>query len=367
MNRKRKVIFIGKYKTSGNIYSIQNVSSEIFNIHSSKENSDYICYFDDGKKYSIIQKFFGNQIEYKTTNGNILRVGVLFFIKYLFENRSSIIHIISFEKLGVIAVILKKILNLRVVYTIHGIDEIEENYFLPERITYKIKHHFSKYLLQKYSDTIVVPSNLYKRLVILNLKIPEKKITIIPNGISKCFFRGDNENKIIKNIKLLSVANPKWKTKGYDFLLNIIKNLDINCEYNVICSNFEDINNLNQFKINYYNRMPQEKFSEFLVKMNVVLITSKVESFSMLAIEAMSLGRVCIITDTCGATDYIINKKNGYVVKYSDTELVLSIINELYHNPELLGNISSEARKIYNLLNWETVYNNYYAKLYSKV
>lgn len=364
MNRKRKVIFVGKYKTSRNIYSAEIVSSEIFNMHSSKENSDYICYFDDGKKYSIIKKLFGNQIESKTINGNILRVGIIIFIKYLFKNRNSIIHIISFEKLGVFAVIFKKILNIRIIYTIHGIDKIEDNYFLPERITYKIKHRLSKYLLQKYSDTIIVPSNLYKKLVILNLKIPEKKIRIIPNGISKCFFRGDNENKIINNVKLFSIANPKWKTKGCDFLIDIIKNLDINCEFNAICSKNEMVNDLNQFKINCYNNMSQEKFAELLEKMNIVLVTSKVESFSMLAIEAMSLGRVCIITDTCGATDYIINKKNGYVVKYSDTETVVKIIKELLSNQGLFKSISEEARKIYNLLNWETIYKNYYSKIY---
>lgn len=366
MNKKRKVIFVGKYKTSRNIFSAENVSSEIFNIHSSKENSDYICYFDDGKKYSIIKKLFGNQIESETINGKTLRVGITIFIIYLFKNRNSIIHIISFEKLGVFAVIFKKILNFRIIYSIHGIDKIEDNYFLPERITHKIKHSLSKYLLQKYSDTITVPSNLYKKLVILNLKIPEKKIIIIPNGISECFFRGDDENKIINTVKLLSIANPKWKTKGYDFLIDIIKNLDINFEFNAICTKNEMANNLNQFKINCFSYMPQEKFADLLAKINIVLVTSKVESFSMLAIEAMALGRVCIITETCGATDYIINKKNGYVVKYSDTETVVKIIKELLNNPELFKSISEEARKIYNLLNWDTIYENYYSKTYLK-
>lgn len=364
MNRKRKVIFVGKYKTAGNIYSIQNVSFEVFKIHSSKENSDFICYYDDGNLFSKYQKLFGKKIEYTTLKGKIIRTGIIKFLFYLLKNRNAIIHIISFEKIAVFAVILKHILNFEIIYTIHGIDKIEDNYFLPERATHKIKHRLSQYLLQKFSDTIIVPSNLYKELVILNLKITEKKIRIIPNGISKSFFRGDNENKIINNIKLFSIANPEWKTKGYDFLIDIIKNLDINYEFNVICGNNEMVNNLYQFKINCYNNMPQEKFAELLAKMNIVLITSKVESFSMLTVEAMSLGRVCIITDTCGATDYIMNKKNGYIVKYSDTETVVKIIKELLNNQGLFKSISEEARKIYNLLNWEKVYKNYYKKIY---
>ena len=365
MKRKSKVIFVGKYRIAGNICSAQNVSFEVFNLHSAKENSDFICYFDDGNIFSKYQKLFGKRIELASNKGKIIRLGIFKFILYLFKNRNSIIHIISFEKLGTISVIFKKILHLKVVYTIHGIDKIEENYFLPEKVTHRMKYHLCKYLLQSYSDTIIVPSYLFRKLVLLHLKIPENKILVVPNGISKYFCRFENKNIIVDSVKLFSMANPKWKTKGYDFLYNVIKILDINYELNVICSEDKAVNILSKFNINCYNNMSQENLAKFLEQMNIVLITSKIESFSMLAVEAMALGKICIITDTCGASEYISNYKNGFVVKYSEVDKVINIIRELFYNRELVENISTEAKKIYNVLNWESVYDNYYLKLYS--
>lgn len=366
MNKKRKVIFVGKYKTAGNIYSIQNVSFEVFKSHSSKKNSDFICYFDDGKLFSKYQKLFGKKLELKNAKGKIIRLGILRFIFYLIKNPNSIIHIISFEKIGIIAVMLKKILKLKILYTIHGIEEFEGNYFMPIKFTHRLKLKISRHIFERYSDYIITQSHLYKDLITKILKIKPNKIKVIPNGISQKFNKTYIQNKINSQIKLISIANPKRTNKGFDFLINIINKLNFNYELTIVCGKDEAKKVSEDLKINYVNNLPQDKLSRLIENMNIILVTSKIESFSIPAIEAMALGRICIITDTSGASEYILDKKNGYIVKYFDTGKVVKIIKELFNNSELVEVISKEARNIYDILNWETIYNDYYSKLYDK-
>lgn len=366
MNKKRKVIFVGKYKTAGNIYSIQNVSFEVFKSHSSKKNSDFICYFDDGKLFSKYQKLFGKKLELKNAKGKIIRLGILRFIFYLIKNPNSIIHIISFEKIGIIAVMLKKILKLKILYTIHGIEEFEGNYFIPIKFTHRLKLKISRHIFERYSDYIITQSHLYKDLITKILKIKPNKIKVIPNGISQIFNKTYNQNKINSQINLISIVNPKRINKGFDFLINIISKLKINYELTIVCAKDEVKELPENMIVKYVNNITQNELSKLIASMNVLLVTSMRESFSLPAIEAMALGRICIITDGSGASEYILDKKNGYIVKYSDTETVVDIIKELFYNSKLVENISTEARKIYDILNWETIYNNYYSRLYEE-
>lgn len=97
---------------------------------------------------------------------------------------------------------------------------------------------------------------------------------------------------------------------------------------------------------------------------DIFMLTSRWEGLPISLLEAMALGKVCIVTNVIGNKDVIVNGENGFIA--NNKEEFVEIIEKLRKNPELFNKISKNARKcIEEEFEINIMFDNY-RKLYSE-
>ena len=84
-------------------------------------------------------------------------------------------------------------------------------------------------------------------------------------------------------------------------------------------------------RISLYGRYTREESRELFSQADAFVLTSQVETFGIVYIEALASGLPCIGTKGQGADD-IINDDNGYLVEYGDIVLLANCMKQLYEN-----------------------------------
>lgn len=104
------------------------------------------------------------------------------------------------------------------------------------------------------------------------------------------------------------------------------------------------------FKINNCillgERTPQEIYALYGI-LDVVVVPSRQETVSMAAVEAMMMGKVCIVSDNTGIAEYIKQGKNGFVFHSENVEELNELMLWCYQHQECLKEIGVNARKTY--------------------
>jgi glycosyltransferase involved in cell wall biosynthesis len=77
-------------------------------------------------------------------------------------------------------------------------------------------------------------------------------------------------------------------------------------------------------KVAFKGHLPSWQIRQELLSADVLVITSKVETFSVVAIEALACG-LPVITTKCGGPQDIITEENGEIVGYDSSEMANAI------------------------------------------
>lgn len=85
---------------------------------------------------------------------------------------------------------------------------------------------------------------------------------------------------------------------------------------------------------------------ETLSKMDVIVVASRDESCSLVALEGAMLAKPLIVTENVGAK-YIVNKENGIIVKTDDVEELKNALIYMIEHRKKLNLMGIEARKTY--------------------
>jgi len=96
----------------------------------------------------------------------------------------------------------------------------------------------------------------------------------------------------------------------------------------------------------YFGEIPHEKIEGIMRLADVVLNTSHSEGQPQGALEAMSLGKPCILTAVPGNLDIIENRVHGYYIN-SSTELAAAAL-KLIQSPSLRHIMGNSARQLVN-------------------
>ena len=81
--------------------------------------------------------------------------------------------------------------------------------------------------------------------------------------------------------------------------------------------------------------------------LDVVIVASREETLSMVAVEAMMMEKVCIVSDHTGIVEYIEHGKNGFVFHSENIEELCELMIWCYQHQECLKEIGENARKTY--------------------
>lgn len=313
--------------------------------------------------------------------------GLILFIPWAFLKS---FYLLSFKKIDVIHLgdsalsfigyIFKKIFQIPVTITAHGLD-----------LTYKnrIYQAMIKRTLKEFDKVICVSAASKKKAI--EKGVEESKCIIIHNGIdtsewcltkNKKDLRMDLEKNInLNNLRdkfLLLSAGRLVKRKGlYWFIKNVFQELDKDCVLLVVGRGEEEqrIRELTN-RLGFKNRIFMlGKVSDEILKllynscdvfiMPNIPIEGDMEGFGIVAIEAASCGLPVIASNLEGIKDAIKDGKNGFLVEPYNVEGYMNKINKIMNwekVSEFKKNQIKYTRENYDLKNISLIYYDLFKK-----
>lgn len=334
--------------TSGSFTGPQRVIEGLFN-ELAKENDINLSLFVPTK---MIYPFC--KTERINKNTTLIRVTPIYiFFQKEFYN-SDIVHINAVNPINAIECMLINLINyikkkkVKVIYHAHGIipNEIKFGY------KYSISYRVSEKLLFKYSNKVILVSDLLYKTALQYYNSYSSKFVIINNGISynKEFFK---IKKLIssksKILKILFVGNIE-KIKGLDRIIQLMSELE-NSQLNIVGKikdkpYFENIllkYNLlfKEKKVIYLGELKNNKLYDMYVSSDILVLPSLYDSYPSVVLESLMSGTPVIISNMVGTKDIIINGRNGYVFK--DDKELKDILLKIQKNSELIKNMKKFA------------------------
>lgn len=358
-----KIVFLGRYNQSEILTGPEKVAKRIFFEHTKENSSVFIEYFFDGQKYGILKKLFGSKKVTEVNSSPVFRKGILNLLKFLLFNRPDIIHIITYERFCLTAVLYKFFSGAKIIYNVHGIVTYENSILRETKVSYIKKDEFAESKFFKYSDLFIFLSEQSVQTAENYYQFSESKIRMVANGVDIDFHKEMQSDKDIKReFKIVFSGDPLRMEKGYDLIKEVF--YELNFPFRLYL-----LSNQKIYKENFItNLKPMDTitFAEFLSGADIIISAAVYEPFSMTVTEAMSCGAVPVVSEDTGMSRYIMESENGFIFDTKNQDELKLILTKVYNDHELFFKLSQNAKKIYDKLNWSNVYKDY-KKIYSKL
>jgi glycosyltransferase involved in cell wall biosynthesis len=154
-----------------------------------------------------------------------------------------------------------------------------------------------------------------------------------------------------KDHKMLLFVGRNEKNKGIDHLYNLPKN-----KYNMHCVTNKK---LNRSDFTYHKNIENDKLDILYKKTSLVIIPSRYEAFSLVALEALSHGTPVLVSDKVRIADHLHECDGFFVFKYGD-------YNDFMLKIEQAKNSQTNSLKIKNIFSAGKALENY-SKIYQMV
>ena len=200
-----------------------------------------------------------------------------------------------------------------------------------------------------------------------------KKIT---PAVDINLFQVKNDNHYHRPIRILSVGRLTW-VKGFEYSINAVKILQkkgISFEYKIVGNgNYKEalIYAVHQLKltneVSFLGVLNTEEVIEQMAWADIYIQPSIQEGFCNTALEAQAMGLKCIVTDSDGLTENVLNGQTGWVVqKRSPEKIAEKIVDILYDKVDDLNKITSFAinrvKSEFNLDNQNKLFREFYLR-----
>lgn len=187
---------------------------------------------------------------------------------------------------------------------------------------------------------------------IKNFKI--NSMGILPYGIPDEYTgveKNENEKMVFAMIGLIS------EQKGQDIFLKAIEKLNVTEEkidFLIIGRNLQDtygkqIENKVQknSNVHFWGEVPHEKVMRYWQDIDVLVAASREDTLSIVATEAMMLGKVCIVSNEVGIANYMENFNNGLIFSTKNSDELAKKIQWCIKYRKELRAIGKSAREVY--------------------
>ncbi len=226
---------------------------------------------------------------------------------------------------------------------------------------------------------IIAPSSWLAGCVKKSALMSNWPVSVIPNPIDtkqwllldKIVERG--KKGISKDEKLLMFSTSEnlfSYHKGFDLLLEALSIVakEISFKMLIVGSEVPKKPILVPYEIIYIGYVKDtSEMNQYISIVDLVVVPSRQESLSFVAIEAITCGRPVVAFDNSGITDVIIHMYNGYMAKAFDINDMANGISMILKNEQLAVNMGANGRE-YSELNFDSdVIAKKYIDLYRKV
>lgn len=233
--------------------------------------------------------------------------------------------------------------NVPLIYFAQGY----ESYF------YNGKEYGIVELSYKLADKVLTISNYLKDKY---FKMFQVESDVVANGVNYDLLHKKNTNKKIKTITFM-LRNDNLK--GDFILLDVIRslinqcnNITINVLYNAEQIYFPKCDN-ESVEINLFQGPFERKMiADILQKSDLFVDASLTEGFGLMALEAMTAGNVCVVSDSGGIHEYMDDGNNGFIISnVLDIDSYVKKIIKLLNDEVLYSSMKKQVEK--TILNYD--------------
>ncbi len=270
--------------------------------------------------------------------------------KYVIKNHISIINSFGLKELFLSTAI--KCMSSRRIKTIHHSVDLLHHY--------GVRHKFFLVILLKLTNKVLCNSGKSRELF-KTFFVPEKKISVIKNGIDIDFFRKEISQAerfrkihgIEKNDFVLGTVANFRKIKNYPFLIKAFKILfHRNKNLKLICvGGGYDLDDIKRMALKYHLEKAiiftgySRNVGEYLSLMDVFVLCSLKEGFPNVLLQAMAMSLPVISANVGGCPEIIDHMKNGILYPSNDLGKFIEAIASLTTNTDLAGRLGSNAKR----------------------
>ncbi|NTS78278.1 glycosyltransferase [Catenovulum sp. SM1970] len=267
--------------------------------------------------------------------------------QYIKENDVDILHCHQYTP-WVYGTLASLFCKTKVIFTEHG-------RFYPDSSSNKRK--IVNPILTFFTEHISAISSATKQALVEYEFLPERKIEVIYNGIKPLQASKEGAEKLraelgiasgakifgtiarldpIKNQRMMINAFAELHKEQSDVVLVIVGDGE---ERKPLESQVSDLDITDAVFFTGYKDKP----AEYLALMDIFLLSSLSEGTSMTLLEAMSLGKPCVVTDAGGNPEIIIDKKNGLVTPNDNQSAFAKAMKDIL-NPDLINTFANNAK-----------------------
>ena len=288
--------------------------------------------------------------------------------KIIKQNGIDIIHCHQYTP-WVYGVIAAMFTRTKVIFTEHG-------RFYPDSSTWKRK--LINPILNVFTHHVTAISKATKQALIEFENISEKSINVIYNGIAPLTFDKEKvaqlkaQYKIPDNHRVLGTVARFDPIKNHKMMLTafaqVIKNhpntsllmVGDGEERQTIETCIKALSLKNHVILAGYEAKP----ANHIALMDIFLLSSLSEGTSMTLLEAMSIGKPCVVTDAGGNPEIIEDQYNGLVTENDNAQSYAQAINQLVSSPQLQHEYGNNSKQRFTTLFSEKVMNQKFSHLY---
>ncbi|WP_158798511.1 glycosyltransferase family 4 protein [Pedobacter sp. L105] len=249
-------------------------------------------------------------------------ISSIFHLRSIIRQFNPDIISLHSSKAGIIGRLSSVLLNIPVVFTVHGW-AFTEGVSRSSSILYK----FLERKLSVFADKIIVVSNFDKQIAVKYNITSSKKIEVVHNGIDILDNTDIQSRPLNDTINFIMVARFD-KQKDHETLVMACKDLDnINVHFVGDGPNLKYIQELT-IRLNVKEKFVfhgyKSGIQQMLQNSDVFLLISNWEGFPISTLEAMNCSLPVVVSDAGGAKEAVIEGFTGYVVARKD---ILSLKN----------------------------------------
>jgi len=272
-----------------------------------------------------------------------MRLGLLIFwqiYRQLKKIKPDIVHthLFAADFWGIIAAWLARVPVI--ISTEHNTNQNIEEFEKPFRRWLKI------IVFQKCHKIIAISQGV-RNYLITELKVPAKKIVLIYNGVNDQQYRAGPAIKKIQRIGIFGRLCPqKGQLDALNALLLVSQKLQIDFygDGPDLIQLRQKAQQISQHQIFFHSVVSPEMVSEKMRAVDLVLIPSRWEGLSLVAIEAGLCARSIVATDIPGLNEVVINQKTGWLVPPRNPAALAQMIDFLLQHTELANSYGQAAR-----------------------
>ena len=290
---------------------------------------------------------------------------------YIKQHNIDILHCHQYTPwvYGVLAAAMTK---TKVIFTEHG-------RFYPDSSSWKRK--LINPWLHRITAATTAISSATKDALVTYENLPAKDIQVIYNGISPLKINPEKVEKLrreleidkntlclgtvarldpIKNHPMMLRAFKQVINQGIDAKLIIVGDGEMRAEIERV---IEELELSEHVILAGYQPKPQN----YLALMDIYLLSSLSEGTSMTLLEAMSIGKPCVVTDAGGNPEIIKHNGNGLVTDNDNAGEFSDAIIILANDQILVNNMSNKSRQLFGGKFSADIMAQHFQRLYQRV